>query len=191
MQKFITTSAAALLCGWQLAAVPGAMAQTDEALAVVIPGSGDYHREISTDSEAAQRFYDQGLRMTWSFYFPEAIASFQEAARNDPDEPMIYAGLAHAIGPNPNSRYSGLPDDPNGEGLKAITRALELIDNGNAVEQDLVRALYVLYNRDAIPDDQERDTAYLNALGALMRKYPDDPDIASMYAAAFMSMGSW
>ena len=82
-------------------------------------------------------------------------------------------------------------DDPQGEGLKAVTRAMELIDNGTEVEQDIVRALFVLYNRDAIPDSQERDTAYLNELGRLHEKYPADPDIASMYAAAYMSMGRW
>ncbi len=192
MDKLILSTAAALLAVWQLVAVPGAVAQGQaDSLAVVIPGSGDYGRQISTDSAEAQRFYDQGLRMTWSFYFPEAIASYQEAARHDPDEPMIYAAMAHAMGPNPNSRYAGLPDDPQGEGLKAINRALELIDNGTEVEQDLVRAIHVLYDRDAIPDDQERDIAYLNALGALHEKYPDDPDIASMFAAAYMSMGRW
>jgi len=166
-------------------------AQDDESLAVPIPGSGDYSRPITTDSAEAQLFYDQGLRMSWSFYFPEAIASFQEAARHDSDNPMIYAGMAHAMGPNPNSRYGGLPDDPQGEGLKAITRALEVIDNGSAVEQDLVRTLWVLYDQESNPDSTARDTAYLNALGELHNKYPDDPDIATMYAAAYMSMGRW
>ncbi len=191
MNKLIATVVAVLLSGWQMAAAPPAAAQAGDILAVEIPGSGDYSRPISTDSPVAQKYYDQGLRMTWSFYFPEAIASFQEAARHDPDEPMIYAGLAHAMGPNPNSRYAGLPDDPRGEGLKAINRAMELIENGTAVEQDLVKALFVLYDRDAIPDDQARDTSYLNALGTLHRRYPGDPDIATMYAAAFMSMGRW
>jgi len=161
------------------------------ALAVTIPGSGEYTRAISTTSTEAQRFYSQGLRMSWSFYFPEAIASFQEAARHDPDNPMIYVGMAHAIGPNPNSRYQRLPDDPQGEGLKAINRALELIANGSEVEQDLARAVYVLYNRDAIADDDERDAAYLTALGQLHAKYPNDPDIGSMFGAAYMSMARW
>jgi len=193
MHKLSSTTLILLLAAVsQLTIFHSAQAQSNNgALAVIIPGSGDYTRRISTTSAEAQRFYDQGLRMTWSFYFPEAIASFQEAARHDPDNPMIYVGMAHAMGPNPNSRYQGLPDDPQGEGLKAINRALELIDNGSAVEQDLARALYVLYNKDAIADDTERDTAYLNALGRLHTKYPDDPDIASMFGAAYMSMARW
>lgn len=164
---------------------------SDQPLAVLIPGSGVYHRAISTQSAAAQQFYDQGLRMTWSFYFPEAIASFQEAARHDPNHPMIYFGLAHAAGPNPNSRYANLPDDPQGAGLEAINKAMSLLANGNPREQDMVRALYVLYNKTAIPDSGQRDAAYLETLRALYTKYPDDPDIATMFAAAYMCMGRW
>ena len=164
---------------------------SDQALALVIPGSGDYHREISTDSAVAQQFYDQGLRMTWSFYFPEAIASFQEAARHDPDHPMIYFGLAHAAGPNPNSRYANLPDDPQGTGLAAIQKAMSLIANGDQREQAMVRALNVLYDKSAIPDNAQRDAAYLEAMRSLYARYPGDPDIATMFAAAYMCMGRW
>lgn len=177
----------------QLAALPAAIAQSgdNEPLAVELPGSGDYSRPITTDSERAQQFFDQGLRMAWSFYFPESIASYQEAARHDPDAPMVWFGMAHAMGPNPNSRYANMPDDPQGEGLKAIEQAMELIDNASEREQDMIRALYVLYNKDAIPDDSERDFAYLDAMAELHERYPDDPDIASLYAAAYMSMGRW
>ena len=62
--------------------------------------------------------------MAWGFYFPESIASYQEASRLDPTNPMPYWGVAHAAGPNPNSRYVNLPDDPQGAGLAAIRKAL-------------------------------------------------------------------
>ena len=164
---------------------------SDEALAILIPGSGTYSRIISTDSATTQQFFDQGLRMTWSFYFPESIASYQEAARHDPDHPMPYFGLAHAIGPNPNSRYAGMPDDPQGTGLEAIRTALSLIDNGTPVEQDMIRALYVLYDKDAIPDSKERDAAFVDAMRGLHAKYPEDPDIGAMFAAAYMNTTRW
>lgn len=160
-------------------------------LAIEIPGSGDYHRAISTDSAEAQKFFDQGLRMTWSFYFPEAIASFQEAARHDPEHPMIYFGIAHAAGPNPNSRYANLPDDPQGAGLEAINKAMSLIANGDQREQEMIRALHVLYDKTANPDNVQRDTAFLGAMRVLHDRYPDDPDIATMFASAYMSMGRW
>ena len=98
----------------------------DRPLAILVPDSGTYSREISTDNVQAQAFFDQWLRFAWGFYFPESIASYQEAARLDPDHPMPYWGMAHAMGPNPNSRYARMPDDPQGEGLKAIKKALEI-----------------------------------------------------------------
>ena len=163
-------------------------AQDSDALAILIPGSGDYGREISTDSERAQAFFDQGLRMAWSFYFPESIASYQEASRLDPDSPMPYWGLAHAAGPNPNSRYQSLPDDPQGAGLAAIRQALELANNGTGKEREMINALFVLYNKDAIPDDRERDFAYMDAMRDLHNKYPNDPDIASVFAESYMNL---
>ena len=67
-------------------------ATSGEARAPLVPGAGIYSRPISTDSETAQKFFDQGLRFAWGFYFPESIASHQEAARHDPDERRCYAG---------------------------------------------------------------------------------------------------
>ena len=43
--------------------------------AILIKGSGVYHRTISTSNTLAQQFFDQGLRYAWGFYFPESIAS--------------------------------------------------------------------------------------------------------------------
>ena len=159
--------------------------------AILIKGSGVYQRTISTSNTLAQQFFDQGLRYAWGFYFPESIASYQQAAKHDPSHPMIYWGLAHAMGPNPNSRYSGMPDDPKREGLKAIKKALTLINNASPVERDMINALYILYDQNSITDNHQRDVAYMNAARDLQRKYSNDPDIASLYAAAFMNIGRW
>ena len=188
MRKLVTSvAAAAILLVPQL----NLMAQDDEALAVIVPGGGTYSRPITTDSAQAQAFFDQGLRMAWSFYFPESIASYQEAARLDPDSPMPHFGLAHAAGPNPNSRYGGLPDDPKGEGLKAINKALSLISSASALERDMINALFVLYNKDAIPDSRERDFAFVDAMRNLHDKYPDDPDIAAIFGESYMNTTRW
>ena len=163
----------------------------DKPLAVLVPGSGTYSREISTDNAQAQAFFDQGLRFAWGFYFPESIASYQEAARLEPDHPMPYWGMAHAMGPNPNSRYARMSDDPLGEGLKAIKKALERIDMASSLEAKLIRAMYVLYDKESIPESDARDQAYLTAMRELNAEFPDDPDIAALYAASYMSIGRW
>ena len=163
----------------------------DDALAVLVPGGGTYSRSIDSNSGLAQTFFDQGLRMAWGFYFPESIASYQEASRLDPTSPMPYWGVAHAAGPNPNSRYVNLPDDPQGAGLAAIRQALDLASNGSQLEQDLINATFVLYNKDAIPDNRERDFAFLAAMRSLHEKYPNDADIATVFGEAYMNTTRW
>ena len=162
-----------------------------EAHAILIPGSGTYSKKISTQNKEAQQFFDQGLRLAWGFYFPESIASYLEAARHDPDHPMPYWGMAHAMGPNPNSRYSGMPDDPKGEGLKAIKKAMDRIENASDMEAKLIKALHILYDKDANPDAKQRDQAYLAEMRKLNRDYPNDPDIAALYANSYMSIQRW
>ena len=177
-----------------LALHPGAFVNASDdpsARAILVPGSGTYSRTISTDNAQAQAFFDQGLRLAWGFYFPESIASYQEASRLDPTHPMPYWGMAHAMGPNPNSRYARMPDDPKGEGLKAIKNAMDRIDRASALEAKLIRALFVLYDKEAIADPDARDQAYLAAMRALNKAYPDDSDIAALYAASYMSIGRW
>ena len=159
--------------------------------AILVEGTGTYSRKITTDSGLAQKFFDQGLRYAWAFHFPESIASYQQAAVHDPSHPMIYWGMAHAIGPNPNSRYSRMPDDPKGEGLKAINKAMSLIENANPMEKEMILALHILYDKESISDDNLRDEAYMEAADILQQKYPTDPDIVSLYAESYMNIGRW
>ena len=166
-------------------------ADTASRHAVLVPKSGTYSRAISTDVALAQTYFDQGLRLAWGFYFPESIASYQEASRLDPSHPMPYWGIAHAAGPNPNSRYAQMPDDPQGAGLAAIEAALDRIDRATPMEAALIKALYVFYDAKSIPDPRERDRAYLAEMRELNKKHPDDPDVAALYAGSFMSIRRW
>jgi tetratricopeptide (TPR) repeat protein len=62
-----------------------------------------WHHEITTTSDLAQKFFDQGLRLVYAFNHEEAIAAFTEASRLDPDAPMPYWGVALSLGPNINA----------------------------------------------------------------------------------------
>ncbi len=157
----------------------------------MVPGSGTYSRPISATASESQAYFDKGLRFARGFFFPESIASYQDASRLSPSHPMPYWGMAHAMGPNPNSRYGLMPDDPLGEELKAITKARALIGNANALEAELISALWILYDNENIQDDHQRDVAYLAAARALNEKYPEDADVAALYAVAYMRIGRW
>ena len=67
---------------------------------------GTHHHPITASPEA-QSYFDQGLRLAYAFNHDEAIASFKEGARLDPDCAMCWWGVALALGPNIN-----LPMDP-------------------------------------------------------------------------------
>ncbi|HET8783277.1 MAG TPA: hypothetical protein VFM63_12715, partial [Pyrinomonadaceae bacterium] len=125
--------------------------------AVLIDGLGTYSRPISTKSETAQKFFDQGLRLVYGYYSPEATASFKEALRHDSESPMPYWGLALALGPIPNSRFMAFPDDPKAEGRKAIAEARARAAKGTPVEQALIQTLSVRYDSDSYIDRDIRD----------------------------------
>jgi tetratricopeptide (TPR) repeat protein len=84
-----------------------------------------------------------------------------------------------------------MPDDPQGAGLNAIKAALARIDRATAMEALLIQALFVFYDAESIPDPRKRDQAYLAAMRSLNKQYPDDPDIAALYAGSFMSIRRW
>jgi hypothetical protein len=64
------------LCAAQLTAQPAP--NIDGEFAVLIDGLGNYSRPISTKSELAQKFFDQGLRLVYGYYSPEATASLKK-----------------------------------------------------------------------------------------------------------------
>jgi len=159
--------------------------------AALIEGLGTYTRNISAKSRPAQQFFDQGLRLYYSYYFPESVASFQEALRHDPENPMILWGLALAIGPGPNSRYYGFPDDPYGESRKAITAARKLAAKATPVERAMIESLYVRFDTDTYPDRATRDVKYIEATRSVLDRFPDDLEAGLMYADAIMTHSQW
>ena len=60
----------------------------------------------------AQRYFDQGLRLTYAFNHPEALRAFKEAQRRDPDCAMCYWGEAFVLGPNINAPMDGSAENP-------------------------------------------------------------------------------
>lgn len=161
------------------------------SFAVLVDGTGNYSRAVGSPSRLAQQFFDQGLRLMYGYQIPEATASHLQALKHDPDNPMIHCALALALGPNPNSRYGRMRDDPKGNARKAIERAVELIDSANPRDQSLIKAVRIRFDVDTYPNPQERDAAYLAALKELFALYPDDPDIGTLYADSYMVTKPW
>jgi hypothetical protein len=67
---------------------------------------GSYVFPVTTTSQDAQLFMNQGLMLAYGFNHAEAARSFGEAARLDPACAMAYWGMALVGGPNINMDMS-------------------------------------------------------------------------------------
>ncbi|MEM9731537.1 MAG: hypothetical protein AAF997_23380, partial [Myxococcota bacterium] len=84
---------------------PSQAASTEDATertAPLLDGMGDLHWKVTTDSELAQRYFDQGMTLSYGFNHLEAERSFREAARLDDGCAMCLWGAALVLGPNIN-----------------------------------------------------------------------------------------
>lgn len=161
-------------------------------IAPVLEGLGDYHREITTDVERAQLFFDQGLRLAYAFNHAEALRAFKETARLDPECAMAYWGQALVQGPNTNLP---MPPDNRKPAYEAIQKAVSLKEHASALEQDMIDALAVRYSNPEVeetPEDRAAlDQVYADAMTALVQKYPEDDDITTLFVASLMNLSPW
>jgi tetratricopeptide (TPR) repeat protein len=157
-------------------------------IAPLLEGLGDHHFAVTTANERSQRFFDQGLRLTYAFNHSEALRAFKEAVRLDPTNAMAYWGWALVLGPNIN-----LPMQPAvvPQAYRAIQQALALGDRVTERERAYIEALARRYTEDAEADRAPLDEAYASAMEELVERYPDDLDAATLYAAALMNLSPW
>ncbi len=163
-------------------------ASAEGPIAPVLKGLGDHHHPVTTRSERAQMFFDQGLRLTYGFNHQEALRAFKEAARLDPDCAMAYWGWALVLGPNLNLV---MQPEVVPQAYEAIRRALSLKKNVTERERDYIEALAKRYTDDPKADRTRLDEAYAAAMRKLHAKYPEDDDAATLYAAALMNLSPW
>ena len=152
-------------------------------------GFGNYHRPISTGSSQAQRWFDQGMQMLYGFNHDEAIRSFREAARFDPASPMPWWGIAYAYGININNPQ--MTPERSQAARRAADQALERIDGATPVEAALIRAVSTRYAWPAPEDRKPLDEAYAQAMGQAYIAFPQDPDVAALYAESLMDLQPW
>src|SRR5829696_8930600 len=94
---------------------------------------GSLHHAITTSSPEAQRYFDQGLTLSYAFNHAEAIRAFRQAAAIDPGCAMCYWGVAFAYGPNINAPITE-------DAAKAAFQAIEQARSAGASAPERVRA---------------------------------------------------
>ena len=162
--------------------------QADKPGAPVFKGLGDHHHAISTKTARTQMFFDQGVDLLFGFNHAEAIRSFREAARLDPDCAMCWWGVAVALGPNINLP---MPDDAVAPAWQALQKARALEPHASAEERAWIEALTARYSKDPKADRKPLDEGFAQAMGRLWRAHPDDLDAGVFYAEAMMDTQPW
>jgi len=159
-----------------------------EQPATLVPGIGGIHHPVSTTNPLAQKFFEQGLAFVFAFNHDEAIRSFKRAAQLDPHLAMAHWGMALALGPNIN-----LDVDPAREkaAYDAVQNAIALATNAPANERAYIAALAKRYSVDPKADLRKLDGDYKHAMGELVKAYPDDLDLATLYAESAMDLRPW
>ena len=154
------------------------------------PGLGNYHHPITTKSAEAQTYFDQGLTLLYAFNHDEAARYFHRAAELDPEAAMPYWGIALSIGPNYNDTAVDVKRAKSTYG--AVRKSLERAPQASAREQDYIRALAKRYSSANPKSDWKKfHLDYSNAMRAMVKKYPDDLDAATLFAESLMMLRPW
>jgi tetratricopeptide (TPR) repeat protein len=183
-----TVSVCAIVLATTLAARAAGQDGGGPPMAPLLTNLGTLHYKV-TANERAQQFFDQGLRLTYGFNHAEAVRSFREAARLDPACGMCFWGQALANGPNINDPAA----DPEriAAAHAAIQKAVSLRTGLTPTEQALVDALAKRYPADKIEEWKAPNAAYMQAMQAVARRFPDDPEVAMMYVASVVETRPW
>ncbi len=157
-------------------------------LPILIDGLGPTGYKISTRNEAAQAYFDQGLKLAYGFNHREAERAFRAAEKLDPRCAICAWGVALVLGPNINAPMAQEAVEP---AFSAIARARALASDAEGNERALITALATRYSPDPESDRAELDKAYADAMLTLARLYPNDDDILTLAAEAVMNTQPW
>ncbi len=174
-------------------------------------GLGASTFQVTATDEQARAWFAQGLLLSYAFEHGEAARVFRAALARDPSCAMCAWGVAYALGPNINNADRG----PVRDIRRFIARAQQAAAGASAKERALINAMAVRYGhaderaqqtyqalgsamcssrkpdpgKDRKVDPQE--LAYAAAMTDVLRQFPDDPDVVTLYADAVMSTMPW
>jgi tetratricopeptide (TPR) repeat protein len=138
----------------------------------LMQGIGEATLKITTNSEQAQAYFNQGLRLLHCFWDYEAYRAFKEAARLDPSAAMAYWGEYKAL--KMSGRHGSVQEEKN----TALAKAKSLADHASDHEQLYIRAA----QQEDKADDSKNPGAYRHVMETLIDRYPDDLDAQAFLA---------
>jgi tetratricopeptide (TPR) repeat protein len=177
--------------------------------AKLLPGMGKTDMAVTTKSEEARRFFNQGVSQMHSFWFLEAERSFLQAATLDPDMAMAYWGISVSAagdyrpafqlmrdpydGGRSTPQSTAAPDavqrSSNGAALDPRTRAREAIAKAMALGDKVSPRERLYIEAEAArrtPPPEGGDAGHIRALRKLVAAYPDDLEAKSILGLALL-----
>jgi tetratricopeptide (TPR) repeat protein len=133
---------------------------------------GSSHLKITTKSELAQKYFDQGLNLLHAFWDMEAYRAFREAARHDETCAMAFWGIYTALGQN--------SQEMSEERNAALKKASELMPNASEHERFYIRAI------SAQAEPGKGRSAWIAEMEALIDRFPEDIE-AQLFLANSLS----
>ena len=157
---------------------------------------GGYTRAVTTSSAQAQVWFTRGLVWTYSFNHEEAVRCFERSIDIDPACALAHWGLAYALGPNYNKPWDAFdPVDLSSSVSRAFAASAAAADHSPAaapVERALVHTLASRYpSAEPAADCSAWSVRYADAMRDVYRLYPDDLDVAALFADALMNLTPW
>lgn len=154
----------------------------------LLEGLGEHDFPVTTTHPEVQRWFDQGLMLTFGFNHDAAERSFLKATELDPDCAMCWWGASLVLGPHVNAAMD--PAD-NADAWQRLQRARELAPAASEREQAFIQALSARYAEQPPEDRRALDEAYAEAMRRLATARPDDLDAAVFLAEALMDLQPW
>ena len=156
---------------------------------------GGYERRVTTASAQAQVWFGRGLVWAYGFNHEEAAACFERAIEADPGCALAHWGLAYALGPNYNKPWEAFdPADLSSSLARGFAAAKAAVSAAGAapVEHALARAIAARYPSAGPGGDYAAwNAGYADAMRVVYQAYPDDLDVAALFADALMNLTPW
>ncbi len=151
-----------------------------EPIQIFKSGLGTFTKPMSSKNKEAQAFFDQGFQMMYSFAKAEAVRSFRESWKRDGECAICYWGEAWGWGSYLNAPMNA---EESPYAYAAAQKAVSLKGKATAKERALIEAIAVRYvEKFDAAKRVEQDRAYADAMQKVSAQYPDDLEIATLYA---------
>jgi|CXWL01.1.fsa_nt_gi tetratricopeptide (TPR) repeat protein len=222
MSKLPLAAACGLFSLVSFASVASAQTRPEADLCAVVPGAqpllparlldgmGTTDMPVTTKSDEARKFFNQGVSQIHSFWFLESERSFLQATALDPDMAMAYWGISVSAGGDyrpafqllrdpldggrpPSSNDSTAPKEiarsVGGAALSPAIRAREAIEKAMSLRDKVTPRERLYIEAEAArrnPLSKNKDADHITGLRALVAAYPDDLEAKSILGLALL-----